>query len=270
MKKRIFSDEEKELIIKLYKSEGWKMGEIAKKFSCKPTKISELLHERGIEIKKVRTKNRLLKEDYFENIDSPEKSYFLGLMFTDGYVARDKKEERAPQIGIQLKESDKEILELLKNEINSNSSLRYEKRKNRNNSGTFCLSFRSKKMAEDLSKYNIVPNKTYLVTQLIIPDQYDIDFLRGIIDGDGSIYYSAGIWHVSITGHSEEILKQLRDYCDGLIGKPTHNTITTGRDVHKITWNGMWASKLLKLLYYDGCCAIARKARLATKALEDK
>lgn len=265
MKKRIFSKTETEQIIDLYIN-GWKMNEIGKKFACKPEKISEVLRNNDVQIKKNRTTNRLLNEDYFNSIDSPTKAYFLGLLFTDGSVCNDRK--RQTNISIGLQESDKAILERLKKELNSGSALNYSKRKGKN--GEFNFSVRSNKIANDLAKYNIIPNKTYLIDNLILPVGYEKDFIRGFIDGDGSIYFSANRWHVNITSHSKQILEQIRNICDAWIKKNNHNTVTECNDVYKITWNGIYAQQLLKVLYYNNCCSIARKARLATMAIEDK
>lgn len=70
------------------------MAEIAKRYGTKHTKISTILHEHNIPIKKVRHKNRLLREDYFVNIDTEEKAYFLGLLLTDGSIIPDTKKQR--------------------------------------------------------------------------------------------------------------------------------------------------------------------------------
>ena len=53
-----------------------------------------------------------------------------------------------------------------------------------------------------------MPNKTYKITELKIPNEFEIDFLRGFIDGDGSIWRDKwGRPHTSICGHSENIIK---------------------------------------------------------------
>ena len=73
-------------------------------------------------------KNRLLKEDYFSEIDTEQKAYFLGLMLTDGAVVKDNKGERQDTISLELVETDVEIINKFKEEINSNSSLYFSKR----------------------------------------------------------------------------------------------------------------------------------------------
>lgn len=134
--------------------------------------------------RKGQSKNRLVNENYFEKIDSKEKAYFLGLLFTDGGVSLDK--ERSPMIQLQLKSSDVDILQKLRTELNVHSSIRYDKRKNKE---TAILLFRNQKIANDLKQYGIIPNKTYETKHLPqVPNEFESDFLRGCLDGDGSIY----------------------------------------------------------------------------------
>lgn len=74
------------------------------------------------------TKNLNIKEDFFEVIDSEEKAYFLGLLFTDGSVSKPER-TRSSSIRLQLKESDIKIIEIFKNILNIESKIYYDKRK---------------------------------------------------------------------------------------------------------------------------------------------
>lgn len=74
--KRQWTDEQKNYIITSYVEDGLTCTEIAKKFAAKPDTISKYLKEWGIQLKGNRTKNRRLKEDYFFEINTPQKAYF--------------------------------------------------------------------------------------------------------------------------------------------------------------------------------------------------
>ena len=158
---------------------------------------------------------------------------------------------------------------LFQKELNSNASLKYDKRSERPH-GTYSFSVRSQQLADDLAKFNIVPNKTYVVTNIVFPDNYLIDFLRGYIDGDGSIFYSNNSWHINITGHTESIIKQFQEKIDLLINKNSHNKITNYNNVYKAVWNGQDAIKLCELLYNNNHIALTRKRAKAMAAQEDK
>lgn len=124
--KREWTQEQKDYIIDSYLNNGLTCSEIARKFAAKPDTISKYLKEWGINIKKNRTKNRTLKEDYFSIINTPAKSYFLGLLLADGSIVLDSK--RSPQISLELVETDKDILNYFRDELNSNASFYYNKK----------------------------------------------------------------------------------------------------------------------------------------------
>ena len=53
------------------------------------------------------------------------------------------------------------------------------------------LSITSKKLREQFEKYGIVNAKTFKLHHLPdIPKEYMLDFIRGFLDGDGTIYYN--------------------------------------------------------------------------------
>ena len=247
------------------------MAEIAKRYGTKHTKISTILHEHNIPIKKVRHKNRLLREDYFANIDTEEKAYFLGLLLTDGSIIPDTKKQRQDNISLELVETDVEILEKFKQELRSNSSLYYNKRKNRDK-GTYTFSIRSNQMSQDLSKYGIVPNKTYLTNHLpILPQDLTSHFIRGIIDGDGSLYFSGNTWHCGITSYSETLLEELQEIISSRIGKKNKLKIYNAekKGVHRLTYAQADTKKIVEMCYKNNNISIARKNMLANRILEE-
>lgn len=257
--RRIWTEDQILEIIKLYTVKGMSLAEITQKYHAKANTISKILKERNIPIRHRGTsKNPLLNHNYFHDINTPEKAYFLGLLFTDGNVMPGSK--RSPAIRIELVETDIGILHKLKQELNCNCKLTYNKRKNRT-LGTYSLSVRSQQLADDLSKWNIIPNKTYTVSEIKIPEEFKIDFLRGFIDGDGSIWYdnNSSAVHTSICGHSGHIIKQIADLGNDLIGQETINKITCTNGVYRYSWNGAKAVLLNQLIYYPGCICIARK-----------
>ena len=265
---RKWTEEQKQDIINSYNVIGLSCAEIAKKYSAKPATISKYLKLWGVSIKnRGCTKNRILYHNYFEYIDTREKAYLLGLLFTDGSIIHDDK--RSPNISLELSEIDKDILIKFKELINASSALSYRKRANRKN-GTYTFSFRSVQVAEDLSKWNIIPNKTYLINQVIIPENYKIDYLRGFIDGDGSIYQDINkSWHINICGHNRNIIQQIAELGNNLIGEKMH-AIQVSNNVYRYIWNGQKAIKLAAILYNNCPIAITRKHAKAMAAQEDK
>lgn len=268
---RKWTPEERQFILDKYLKEGWTLKEIAEKFHSKSNTISKYIKLWGYEIKRKGTiSNRRLNENYFSKIDTEIKAYFIGLLFADGSVILGKN-GRSSSISLELIETDKNILDLLKKELNSDGNLYYNKRKNRQN-GTFTFSVRNQKIADDLSKFNIIPNKTYKANKIVVPVGFEKDFLRGFIDGDGSIYKHKkdNSWHLSITGHSYEIIKQFSELMNNLIDYKKDKKITLYNNVYRYILNGQYAIKLMDLLYADANIYITRKRDLAMLAVEDK
>lgn len=266
MSKRIWTEEQKKYIIEQYCKNGKNLEEIAKEFGAKGNTISKYLKDWGIDIKpKGCTNNRRLNHEYFSKIDAPQKAYFLGLLFTDGSIVLDEK--RSPNICIELVENDISILHKFKNELNSDGNFYYNKRDNRKN-GTYSFTVRSKQLAHDLGKYNIIPNKTYQADNLIIPDKYKEEFFRGFIEGDGSIYYSNSAWHINVCGHSNNIIKEVAELGNSLIGIEKLKKISCSNGVYRYSWDGKQAIQLCKILYKEGqVFTIPRKQEKALLAI---
>ena len=121
-------------------------------------------------------------ENYFEKIDSYNKAYLLGYLFSDGCVRNIR---NINILKLKLHKKDKHILEFLQQEISSNCTIIEEK-------GTNCLSITvcSKKISEDLIKLGCVPTKSLILKFPNIDKQYYNSFIHGYFDGDGCIYFA--------------------------------------------------------------------------------
>lgn len=115
----IFTQEQKEKIVKLYTEDKLSTPKIGKIMGCNYNKICSILDE--FEIKRTDNGKRkyTLNEEYFDFIDTPNKAYVLGLMCADGCNYPPKQ-----TAFISLQESDRELLEKIKIEIGSNQPLK--------------------------------------------------------------------------------------------------------------------------------------------------
>ena len=167
---KIFSQKQKNEICKLYVEKFWFKKDIAKHMQCSVYKINNVLKEYNIKTR-TRRVNYSLKEDFFEEINSEEKAYILGLLFTDGSIISDEK--RQASIRLELKIDDIDILKQIKEILGISSKLTFCKHRNKIGiiSESVLLNVRSDKMAKDLSKYGIIPNKTYKTKHLPIINQ---------------------------------------------------------------------------------------------------
>lgn len=120
-----------------------------------------------------------LNENYFGSIDSDNKAYVLGFIYADGSVNKN-------YLSIKLCAKDVELVNFIKSELNYGGNIR-EYIINENNYVDLTVS--SKKIVNDLINIGIMQNKTYNSKELpMFEEKYENAVLRGIFDGDGSIY----------------------------------------------------------------------------------
>ena len=263
MAKRLWTQEEIAKMKKLYLEDGMILRDIGKLFGTKAGTVSRLLKEANVEIKRRGlTKNRTLREDYFVDIDSPTKAYFLGFLFADGSVGF-RNRQNSPQgvLSLELSTKDIELINTLCKELNANNKLFY-----RASRDTVAVKISSTKLVNSLMKFSIIPNKTYLVNHLPfneIPDKYHIDFIRGLIDGDGSIYLINGTARLEFCSYSYEIVEELQNYINNLIGNTRPNKITYSSCYYARWTSQSQVDSILKILYSNDNIALTRKKELA-------
>lgn len=152
-----------------------------------------------------------INEDLFEKMEDKESWYFLGLLFADGNIYKDKI-HNCTSISIKLKESDKAILEKFSEKIYQNKKdLYFDKSKNPNHSNNYCVSFTSNVVANRLINLGMIPKKSLVLKFPIIEDdEFFRYFLRGYSDGDGCIYVpiNSGRPYASFLG--------TLDFCNGV------------------------------------------------------
>ena len=171
----------KENLVEYYKQKPITIPQISKIFKISIPTVYKILKEYNIETyKKHQIYNDGLIEDYFENINSSNKAYLLGLLITDGCVFTPK--QGTPRIMLQLNQKDKHMIEAFKEEIKAPRKITIDKRDNSSS-----ISITSSKMALDLSKYGVVPHKTFCTIFPDIDKGFYPDFIRGVFDGDGSL-----------------------------------------------------------------------------------
>ena len=132
-------------------------------------------------------------ENYFENIDTEEKAYWLGFIAADGSVVKSSK-YNSYRLYINLSYVDELHLEKFKNAIGANDIKlqKYTSTKgfcNPSGSTTSRIVLNSFKMCADLAKYNIHQRKSYDIEMPNICNDLIRHYLRGLFDGDGSYHY---------------------------------------------------------------------------------
>jgi hypothetical protein len=130
-------------------------------------------------------KSYRFNEDYFENIDTNEKAYFLGYIGADGNVRyRKRKNGISKCFTIELQYKDKYILERFKEELEGEFKIHEV---NAKDSHKCRIEFINNKFCNDLSKYGIEPRKNIHYEPKNIPKEFIPAFIKGFFDGDGCI-----------------------------------------------------------------------------------
>ena len=206
-----------EEIIKLYK-EGKSMREIEKLTHHSRSTISKILKENDIHIRYQNETSKLYKcnDDYFEQIDNPEKAYWLGFLMADGFI-ESKRTNGNQKIGLTLGIKDKEHVEKFNKCLDSTYPIKIYKGSGYNPDGLFAkLLITSQKMVDDLKRHGIVENKTNIAQfPDSIPIEYQIDFIRGYFDGDGSIYFDNMLkaYRIGMVG-TKQLLEKIAEILD--------------------------------------------------------
>nr|WP_142412628.1 LAGLIDADG family homing endonuclease [Clostridium sp. Marseille-P7770] len=261
----VFTKEQKENIVKLYVEDKLSTPKIGKIMGCNYNKICRILDE--FNIKRVNNGIRIyhLNESYFDCIDTPNKAYVLGLMCADGCNFPPKH-----TAFISLQESDKDLLEKIRKEMDSDQPLRIIDQSKRNDNNytynNMCtFNMYSTHICDSLTKLGVVRNKSLTLEFPNIPEYLYSHFVRGYFDGDGSIYqYVKNKNNKSIRltfTSTDSFCKKLKEiienklgiYC-GIYDASCHNGITK-----VLALTGSSSIKLLNWMYEDADLFLQRK-----------
>lgn len=164
------------------------------------------------------------REDYFTSITSHKQAYWLGLLYADGSVSKDKS-----TVYLKLKEEDSYLLEDFKTDLNLKKPLYYRKAgliKNTSymGKGQYKLEICSNIFKQSLIKLGCTPDKSNMIRFPVskqVPKEFLSSFIHGYFDGDGSIYESNNRLFIKIVSNKifvEQLLQFLEKEIN-LIGK---------------------------------------------------
>lgn len=134
-------------------------------------------------------------DDDFFSRDNEKSFYIAGFLAADGYIY-----EKRNVVSIGLSSKDLSLLEKIKKELSADNKIhRYvikNSRANKNWNDTEKVEIRitSKKMVDDLKRFNVVNAKThtYKMPDWLLEHELLNHFLRGYNDGDGCFSLSLG------------------------------------------------------------------------------
>lgn len=277
---RVVSENDIEILIQKYK-EGKTIQELSELFPhMKKGTINYWLKQKKVTRPNGRKAN--CNEFYFKNIDTPQKAYFLGLLFADGCIVKNKnKGKNSYTISLELKIEDKYIIEKFAEEIESSLKVKeMEKQMYYNVKGkeynfvkhTAYFRINSCAMAKDLMNWGCNLNKTNDLNGIPdIQDNLKKYFLLGFFDGDGIVSHGK-LSYMGFCG-TEKMMQSIKDFIENNLKISKNIYYNRSNKIYYLQYyltTGM--KELYEFLYYntDNLYCLKRKKEKTENILKEK
>lgn len=239
-------------IINMYLS-GLSTVKIGKHWNSNSCNIWKILKKHNITTRPKSTYT--VDESYFENIDTEYKAYILGWIYSDGNVMSDRWR-------IQIQEEDSYMLEWIAKQVQYTGplytippSVKFPHRKWQK-----CLNITRNKMVVDLAKLGVMPKKSLIIgfpTEEQVPRHLISHFLRGVMDGDGSIKrYKSGVINCSFVC-SNKFLSGFKHF--SVENDWVYNTYAKKKSQQVMFTEHEYAKQFLDFIYSNSSIYLSRK-----------
>lgn len=175
-------------------------------------------------------KRRGPKPRYIDTTWTQKLAYIVGIFASDGNLGKD---------GMYLNVTSKDKI-VLKNvlKILKQEHIKIGRKRGGSGSLAYCVQMKSVCLHSWLVSIGLTPNKSKILGSIDIPDDYFFDFLRGVWDGDGSIYSfwdkrwrSSYMYYISFSSASIDFLNWLNDVIFKLTGVSGKISLSTSAGV---------------------------------------
>ena len=253
-------------IIHKYVSESIPSTEIAESFGVSCDTVLRILKLSGVDIKtNLDYINKNFNHSAFDDFSNEHASYFYGLLLADGCLSKD-----LSRLSIQVKSTDSELLEKLKEFLNSDCNInaysKFDRRTNKTyHSSNFSIG--SKNIIEKFMQMGYSPKKS--LKEVAPPSilSNSRDFWRGMIDGDGHISKTRAL--VNLCG-SRNIISKFKEVVEGLLPiSLKRNIYIRDNGLCSIDYTGEDAVSILKWLYKDSVVFLSRKKEAARQIIDN-
>jgi hypothetical protein len=192
---------------------------------------------------------------------SPAMAYVLGYWWADGYM-RIKRNTGAHLI--EFASVDHVHLLAIADVVGEKCDVR----KIRRGSDCYGMEFCSKEMYYDLIALGGMPNKSNVIGFPAIPDEFLVHFVRGFVDGDGTLAWNGDRPVLQIYSGSKRLLEDMVAAVAQQTAIPAPN-IVPNRSLWYAKWSTTRAKCLAAWLYIDNPgLALDRKAAIAANFLD--
>lgn len=242
---------------------GMSMEELVEKHGISFVSICKYMRQNGIDYYSGHGRKHHFNQDYFQELNSPEKVYWFGYLYADGSINKVNTYDVVPvRLRLNCSKKDRYLIEKFLEALECDTEITDYIPK-----GTYAqnemskVAINSKKLCDDLTKNGFRLLKKDSTGDVFnhIDKKFHRDFIRGYFDGDGSITTSQMFFTVeeSLGIKIQEILMQncqlnktsLRKYEDK--GYDSLVTLTYGGRLQLI--------KIFNYLYEDAKIFLPRK-----------
>ena len=267
--KHILSDEQEAELCRRYKA-GEDAPTLAPSFNISAQYVYKVLirHKVDRRDKSVCHKRESLDDTAFQFL-SEGSAYWAGFLMADGCVDIDQTGARSPRISLALAKADADAVNDFARFIGSSHRIRPRVHKTTplgNVPESVKIEVRSNRIAADLAKYGVTPNKqTREKATPLVED--NVHFWRGVFDGDGG--YTAdrkdGTLHVYLCG-SKTFLEQ---FCAFLKRRGVRvPSISPAGSIFQLALYGDAAREWIGLAYGEATVFLKRKHETAMRCLK--
>jgi hypothetical protein len=225
---------------------------MAKSLGLGKTTVNRWSAEIGLKFKK-----HTVNESFFDEFNE-QSAYLLGLICADGNIAWDPDPKKGYySLTITASEKDKDHLENMRNLLSSTKPLLYAPK-----TKSYRLIVNNKKLCRRLMELGVTPRKSLTIQFPDIPEEFLPPFLRGVIDGDGTVYYlnrkRSPYFSVRIYSGSETFLRKLVLTVKNVL-KIEGNVRKLGGNVYGVDYSCARGKILAKYVYSGANIFMERK-----------
>ena len=136
---------------------------------------------------------------------------------------------------------------------------------------SYSITICNMKFREEINKLGVPYGKKSSIVSPPIGEFCERDYIRGLVDGDGSVGVAAAEFpFISLTIKSEALKKYFLNILEKIVGEKKRLNRNKRDGIYNIMINREKAQKLIRYLYYPDCLALGRKLKSAKLALQWK
>jgi hypothetical protein len=210
---------------------------------------------------------------HYLELTRPDHAYLFGFIQADGHLYKDPKHPNKGKLKIELAARDLDILQKIQVLIRVKSSLTSRVRSTNFTAGsmvqTYSLSICDMRFRQELEALGVPVGKKSRKVGTPLEPYSEIDYLRGVIDGDGSLGITKkGVPFISLVTASESLKETYLSFVKRYTGHAKVSHRNKRDNIYNICVTNEKAKELVNILYYDGCLSLERKKGKAKEIRE--